>query len=185
MVGRRSMGEARNHDFDAFIRDKVIPPFLYRYRSVQSEHFKEDLQSAVRDARVWAHSAFEQNDPFEALPSLSRVPPKDIRDFLGKFFEKYPGYLVTGTLFREELIKKGVKKSAIRKILSPTLESARNFSESAITAMKADRSQYLISSFSSRPDSILMWSHYSDAHKGVCIEFKTQTWGAAHFGTMT
>ena len=30
----------------------------------------------------------------------------------------------------------------------------------------------LISCFSKRNDSILMWSHYADSHKGVCIEFE-------------
>lgn len=30
----------------------------------------------------------------------------------------------------------------------------------------------LISCFSKRNDSILMWSHYANAHKGVCIEFE-------------
>lgn len=31
----------------------------------------------------------------------------------------------------------------------------------------------LISCFSKRNDSILMWSHYADSHRGVCLEFET------------
>ena len=34
------------------------------------------------------------------------------------------------------------------------------------------RSEVLISCFSKRYDSLLMWSHYGDKHKGVCIEIE-------------
>lgn len=34
------------------------------------------------------------------------------------------------------------------------------------------RDEALICCFSKRSDSILMWSHYADDHKGVCIEFE-------------
>ncbi len=32
----------------------------------------------------------------------------------------------------------------------------------------------LVSCFSETCDSILMWSHYADSHKGVCIEFENE-----------
>jgi hypothetical protein len=30
--------------------------------------------------------------------------------------------------------------------------------------------------FVERPDNLLMWAHYADAHKGVCLEFDTSDW---------
>jgi len=35
------------------------------------------------------------------------------------------------------------------------------------------RMAYVISSFTTKPDNSLMWSHYSNSHKGICIGYKT------------
>lgn len=39
-------------------------------------------------------------------------------------------------------------------------------------AIEDARKNALISCFSKRKDSLLMWSHYADSHKGVCIEYE-------------
>lgn len=44
-------------------------------------------------------------------------------------------------------------------------------SELLFEVIKEMRNKALISCFSRRNDSILMWSHYADEHKGVCIEY--------------
>lgn len=45
------------------------------------------------------------------------------------------------------------------------------FTNEVIQKVKDIRNNALISCFSKRYDSILMWSHYGDKHKGICIEF--------------
>lgn len=45
------------------------------------------------------------------------------------------------------------------------------FTNEVIQKVKDTRNNALISCFSKRYDSILMWSHYGDKHKGICIEF--------------
>lgn len=44
-------------------------------------------------------------------------------------------------------------------------------SELLFETIKEFRNKALISCFSKRNDSILMWSHYANDHKGVCIEY--------------
>ena len=34
--------------------------------------------------------------------------------------------------------------------------------------------KFFIICFSTQPDNILMWSHYADCHKGLCIKYKTK-----------
>ena len=41
-----------------------------------------------------------------------------------------------------------------------------------IPSLKKMRSKARISCFSTKNDSILMWSHYADSHRGVCFEFE-------------
>ena len=45
------------------------------------------------------------------------------------------------------------------------------FAKEVIQKVREARNNTLISCFSRRYDSILMWSHYGDKHKGICIEF--------------
>lgn len=45
------------------------------------------------------------------------------------------------------------------------------FSKEIIEKVKKVRNNALISCFSKKWDSILMWSHYGDKHKGICVEF--------------
>lgn len=50
-------------------------------------------------------------------------------------------------------------------------ELKEKFTNEIIQKIKDARNNALISCFSKRYDSILMWSHYGDKHKGICIEF--------------
>lgn len=47
----------------------------------------------------------------------------------------------------------------------------KEFKEKLFKEVEEYRDKILISCFSKRNDSILMWSHYADSHKGVCIEY--------------
>lgn len=50
-------------------------------------------------------------------------------------------------------------------------ELKEKFTSEIIQKVKEVRNNALISCFSKRYDSILMWSHYGDKHKGICVEF--------------
>lgn len=50
-------------------------------------------------------------------------------------------------------------------------ELKEKFTSEIIQKVKEVRNNALISCFSKRYDSILMWLHYGDKHKGICIEF--------------
>lgn len=153
---------------------RPFPERLYRYRPKVSEHFWDDLISAVKDSAIWIHPVTEQNDPFDSSPVYSKAPRTQIRSFLKVFFKKHPGYSIGGTNIRKESEARGDLPSRIRKLLSPTKEAAELFSNSTIDVFKEDRKNYCISCFSDRSDSVVMWSHYSDKHTGICIEFSAR-----------
>lgn len=50
-------------------------------------------------------------------------------------------------------------------------ELKEKFSAEIIQKVKEVRNNALLSCFSKRYDSILMWSHYGNKHKGICVEF--------------
>jgi hypothetical protein len=56
-------------------------------------------------------------------------------------------------------------------IIDTQIEDQRKVLRDKISSIKEIRNKFLVSCFSTNYDSILMWSHYANNHKGVCIEF--------------
>ena len=79
-----------------------------------------------------------------------------------KQYNEMPGFTEMASFF-----------SSINKNLSIAIEDAKDkLYNEIIPDIEATRSKARISCFSKRNDSILMWSHYANSHKGVCLEFE-------------
>lgn len=79
-----------------------------------------------------------------------------------KYYDSIPG---------AQALTKFVVRYAAQKGEDSFEELKENFTNEIIQKIKDARNNALISCFSKRYDSILMWSHYGDKHKGICIEF--------------
>ena len=67
--------------------------------------------------------------------------------------------------------------SRIIEINSPEIKSKlkkekEQFETDVDNAIETTKDNALVSCFSKRKESILMWSHYADSHRGVCIEYE-------------
>jgi len=79
-----------------------------------------------------------------------------------RYYNSIPG----GQTLSKFIIRYELKKGGL------SFDELKNkFSKEVIEKVKEVRNNALISCFSKRWDSILMWSHYGDKHKGICIEF--------------
>lgn len=79
-----------------------------------------------------------------------------------KYYDSIPG---------AQALTKFVVRYAAQKGEISFEELKEKFTNEIIQKVKDARNNGLISCFSKRYDSILMWSHYGDKHKGICIEF--------------
>lgn len=79
-----------------------------------------------------------------------------------KYYDSIPG---------AQALTKFVVRYAAQKGEDSFEELKEKFTNEIIQKVKDARNNALISCFSKRYDSILMWSHYGDKHKGICIEF--------------
>ena len=79
-----------------------------------------------------------------------------------KYYDSIPG---------AQALTKFVVRYAAQKGDNSFDELKEKFTSEIIQKVKEVRNNALISCFSKRYDSILMWSHYGDKHKGICIEF--------------
>lgn len=63
----------------------------------------------------------------------------------------------------------GSKSDEVSKSIEKT---KKKFIDELLPKLKEKRNKALVSCFSARNDSILMWGHYADKHKGICIGYE-------------
>lgn len=152
---------------------------LYKYRPL-NDFSLENLETET----FYMSKISDLNDPFEFYPSLNYEEQflKTISDphLRKQTFEK------TGLNITDEDIRK-IKSSkdwyeTFEKICKEkgfiSSKSKEQYYEEFISGWFNDineaRKHLRIISFSAKNNSPIMWSHYSDCHKGICIEYDTK-----------
>lgn len=130
---------------------------LYKFLRFNDEH-PEYLRHLLVKKRLYLSPPRNFNDPFECKPHWSwpktANEAKCIRDRLIKVAKRNGATTKEAERYASRSISnKGKLSRTIREIVASTFGMAR------------------LCSFTSSPDNILLWSHYADSHKGLCIEF--------------
>jgi len=120
------------------------PAFLYKYRSLTERDY-----SNIRTSSLYFSPPRAFNDPFDCAIKLQSSV------YAGEPPEDY----VSGSEAED-------------------LEHIRHFTTSIFANQIAqDIDAFLdrcgVCCFASRPDNLLMWSHYADSYRGACLEFST------------
>ncbi len=129
---------------------------LYKYQAFPAD---PDRRAWVKEIFI-EHSLFfatrkDFNDPFDCVvPSLLQTPGTIVKRFAEEFVDrKFPNDPPA-----EQLVK-------ISKLMSVVaLQGLQR-------DVQNDVDQAGIACFSQVRDDILMWAHYADKHKGLCLEF--------------
>jgi hypothetical protein len=130
---------------------------LYKYMKFNDER-PEYLKDLLLKKHLYLAPPSKLNDPFECKPHWSW--PKDassvkaIRDRLKKVARR------NGASIKES------ERFASNALLDKE-NFSRNIKEIIIRNFRSSR----LCSFSTSLDNILLWSHYADSHRGLCIEF--------------
>jgi hypothetical protein len=138
---------------------------LYKYGSLYEdlEKLKERSEPLFSEPKIWLSRRKELNDPFECRPGFNFEGTKEQWiEFYSRMIKKnnplLPPYEVTAeavAIYLEGRHKDPQALEAIRKELIKTLEREIGL--------------YCLSEIN---NSILMWSHYADNHKGYCLKFE-------------
>ncbi|NSL57033.1 DUF2971 domain-containing protein [Uliginosibacterium aquaticum] len=136
---------------------KRVPPRLYRYRSLDSLDpvTKEPIvQRIILHGEHYFPSPRQLNDPFECRP-LAGFSPKgaNTRAHLGALVKR----------------ARPDAKPAKRLQLAAQMKRMPRLQRGQMEGVG-------LLSLSELPDSPLMWAHYADTHRGVCLEFETSKW---------
>lgn len=137
-------------------------PIIYKYRTWSDPFHKLTL---LRNELYYA-SPSQINDPFDfkITIDLSMLDSSEKR-------EKYINKLLrdAAPILKERKINPVLKKREL--MIRLTSETQKMQEEFDSTKHEWTDKRYGIISFSERWDSILMWSHYSENHKGFCVGY--------------
>jgi hypothetical protein len=127
---------------------------LYKYQRINSFLFQ-----LLIDNSLWFSKPCDFNDPFDVQFQLNLKSTKEQRDEAVKTLVNQ--MKSTNMYFNETLVYDTLSKRA-EEIDLDTIMNKNIYEEFQ---------RFGISCFSDIQDNILLWSHYSDGHKGLCLEF--------------
>lgn len=154
--------------------DRTPPKKLFRYRSAASEHFKRELVEAIDHHKVWVWRIDQQNDPFEALPEFLESSESELKG-LSKELKTWhgPDMLFSGSNWRGLLQSRNVTPTQEHlnyfRVISEDVLAQADITKKAFVDSRAG---IKIAAFCENADSLLLWSHYADAHRGVRIDYE-------------
>lgn len=132
------------------VKKKHYPRYLYKYRKL-GEHTKD----IIIYNRMYFGSPLDFNDPFDFnlpinLGESLKKNKKDLRFYLDKLKEK--------EILSPEKIK----------LQEECISRDTSIIEEAIISFIKDTG---VCCFSKKCNDILMWSHYAENHRGICLKF--------------
>jgi len=130
------------------VGSKELPRFIYKYFTDKDNRLKD----ALNNQAIWFSNPLNFNDPFDCqlVVDTNNTDEEILR---------YADYLCNKTSDADRLkVKLNLLNADFRH--KNTNENIQNVTSKAG-----------VSCFSKVNDSILMWAHYSNSHKGYCLKF--------------
>ena len=133
--------------------DRLYKYYAYNKRSV----------SALRTRTFWFAKPASLNDPFDCKITFdSCITAEDVKTFLPRF-ARYKG------------LSKKQAESELRQVITQNGQIDRDFAriwKNILRQASKNLEDSGVFCLSENNSSILMWSHYANAHKGFCVEFE-------------
>jgi hypothetical protein len=140
----------------------VPPPRLYKYQSVSARTLV-----ALKKRTLWFGRPARFNDPFDcAVPYVkAEVSLEDC----ARLLEAHVGAAGWDELRtdRRYVGEDGQPTELLRSLVQ---NSGDQPLQEAMSSLYWNRG---VTCFSEEPDNMLLWSHYGDSHRGMCLEFDT------------
>lgn len=137
------------------------PPHFYKYRPLSAESLDFTRRIIVENELYWS-SPLNFNDPFDSFPS-HRV--------IGDNRKKKSEFRRVIKKFQPDMSRND------RRLLSrrATARTNTEIEEDMMSRQNLMNQMTGVCCLTTKCDNILMWSHYADSHKGLCLRFRTQS----------
>jgi hypothetical protein len=136
---------------------------FYKYRSMNGDAAARVERTVLQD-EIYFAAATSFNDPFDLRPAFSLQATPDVQreDYLRMSTNFDPG------------MSEGDRAAEADKVMATSMSADDiGFTTAAIQTIHNHHMSTAIGVLcvSTKPDDILMWSHYADSHRGICLEF--------------
>jgi len=129
------------------VKKGQFPQYLYKFRALSS-----NTENIIINGEIWFPSPKDFNDPFDCQITVDSQ----------NTIQEIEAYLIKNSMATSQTVK-AVAQGIItnRKRWHQTINAAAN---------KVINSKG-ICCFAANHEHTLMWSHYADGHKGICLKF--------------
>jgi len=139
------------------------PTHFYKYRSLSCDSL-EFTRKILFDNELWFPAPRTFNDPFDTWPTFTFDSTPDERAELYK-----RQYKRANPDWSNEKCSALAQELAERPVIDPHTQEARDHMQRKHTDLVRNKIGVLC--LCESPDNILMWSHYADEHRGICLKF--------------
>ncbi len=168
------------------LKCKHIPNKLYRYRSLSDETMEYRFGEIVRGELYMSHP-MELNDPFEAKSHMKSndivryAPEKETYEEI--FSEKLSQEIYTDIFNSENWLEKLMLYVSEQSGPKDKVEETKDILCNVIMKQYEELNEVIsdlarrmvrFASFTTKPDNLPMWHHYTNGHKGICLEYNTE-----------
>ena len=130
------------------VNQKQIPQHLFKYRTIDS------VEKLLENNSMWFSNPYNFNDPFDCqIIADSNNTEVEIKELIRK------------------TVKENVSEKAISKLAYDSINIAGKWEKTINDSIKNIIERTGICCFAENERNLLMWSHYTDSHKGVCLKF--------------
>lgn len=145
---------------------------FFQYRKVDTHTLE-----ALENHELYFNNPSKFNDPFDSkLDLIWRGNIEGWSRLFGKHGVKDP--IEVKNLIKENFKKGILKKKSSEYILTPNNKKFKTINKNL---QLEDEDYPRICCFSKTKKNILMWSHYTNGHKGICLCFKSEKIGNGNF----
>ena len=138
-----------------------LPPSFFKYRSLRaSGEDLERLKQIILESKIYWPSPLEFNDPFDCAPTYKFPKGNELKKMAAALHRKH----------NPNAPRKEMRKFVAYATKGGGYSMQADFGE-RMKSLLADSSVY---SLAVDPTNILMWAHYANSHKGVCVRLDTQ-----------
>src|SRR6218665_619880 len=168
------MSEDYEAGFD--LKQQHFPKSFFKYRKLTAQTIEN-----IENKQIWLSKIGSLNDPFES--SIQFDNDASLRlyfasDVFQKGFETKFGFALTAREL-DQIINSNQPYSTYLKVCGLKNIVFNDSPEKQLSKAQRRGAEIIdeinehnrICCFSERNDSLLMWSHYADEHKGICIEY--------------
>ena len=134
---------------------------LYKYKSLEgaSRDYTLDI---IRNSRLYFSRPDQFNDPFDCAPSFALAKSKDDPDFVKELEDDERRMAFESGWTSEQLDELRGKEGV------PVERMAAAVRDNTVRQLQDDTRIFCLSAEQCHP---LLWSHYADSHKGICLHF--------------